>query len=127
MDAVVNAICGDITVGDNTFATHGCSVLTDEHRFHKGRLASLSSYAGFPDVPFRGNDIVIGRGRFFGPGNIALKGVTIGDNVIMAAGSVVTKHLPSGCFAAGVPARVVRFHGHEDGEAVERSTERGVA
>ena len=37
-----------------------------------------------------------------------LKGVVIGDNAVIAAGSVVTKDVPAGCIAAGSPARVVR-------------------
>lgn len=35
-------------------------------------------------------------------------GVTIGDNCVIGAGSVVTKDIPQGCFAAGVPCRVIR-------------------
>jgi len=37
-----------------------------------------------------------------------LKGVTIGDGAIIAAGAVVTKDVPAGCIAAGVPAKVVK-------------------
>ena len=37
-----------------------------------------------------------------------LGGVTIGDNVIIAAGSVVTHDIPSNCMAAGMPARVIK-------------------
>ena len=37
-----------------------------------------------------------------------LKGVTVGDGTIIAAGSVVTKDIPPNCLAAGVPARVIR-------------------
>lgn len=36
-------------------------------------------------------------------------GGTIGDNVIIGAGSVVTKDIPSNCFAAGNPATVIKF------------------
>jgi acetyltransferase-like isoleucine patch superfamily enzyme len=40
-----------------------------------------------------------------------LKGVTIGDNSVVAAMSVVTKSLPTNCIAAGVPAKVVKAIG----------------
>lgn len=50
----------------------------------------------------------IGNHVWIGTRVTILKGVTIGDDVIIAAGSVVTKDIPSGCLAAGVPARVIR-------------------
>jgi acetyltransferase-like isoleucine patch superfamily enzyme len=58
-------------------------------------------------VPDSGYDIIIGSGCFIGANAIILKGVTIGDNTIIGAGSVVTKDIPSNVFAAGVPAIVV--------------------
>jgi acetyltransferase-like isoleucine patch superfamily enzyme len=39
-----------------------------------------------------------------------LKGVRIGDGAVIAAGSVVTKDVPSHCLAAGVPAKVIKEH-----------------
>ena len=52
--------------------------------------------------------IKIGRGCFIGTRSIILKGVTLGDRVIIGAGSVVTKDVPAYSIAAGNPARVVR-------------------
>ncbi|MCZ3393024.1 sugar O-acetyltransferase, partial [Enterococcus faecium] len=37
-----------------------------------------------------------------------LPGVTIGNNVVVAAGAVVTKDVPDNCLVAGVPAKVIR-------------------
>ncbi|MDS0526243.1 sugar O-acetyltransferase [Clostridium sp. SHJSY1] len=49
-----------------------------------------------------GNDVWIG-------GNVTvLPGVTIGNNVILAAGAVVTKDIPDNCVAGGVPARIIK-------------------
>ena len=45
---------------------------------------------------------------WFGADVIVLGGVTIGDNTVIAAGSVVTKDIPSNVIAAGVPCRVLR-------------------
>ena len=39
---------------------------------------------------------------------VVLKGVTIGDGAVVAAGSVVTRDVPAGVMVAGVPARIIR-------------------
>jgi len=51
---------------------------------------------------------VIGSYCFIGCGSIILPNITIGDHVIVAAGSVVTKDVPSHCIVAGNPARVLK-------------------
>ena len=53
-------------------------------------------------------DVTIGRNVWIGMRSIVLKGVTIGDGAIVAAGSVVTGDIPSNTLAGGVPARVIR-------------------
>lgn len=50
----------------------------------------------------------IGKHVWIGAGAIILKGVTIGDGAIIAAGSVVTRNIPARCLAAGNPAKVVK-------------------
>ena len=52
--------------------------------------------------------IVIGDHVWIGNRAIILKGVNIGDGSIIAAGSVVTKNVPAGCIAAGVPAKITK-------------------
>lgn len=52
--------------------------------------------------------IVIQDHVWLGMNAIVLKGVTIGEGAIVAAGSVVTKDVPSHCLVAGVPAKVVK-------------------
>lgn len=51
--------------------------------------------------------ILIEDNVWVGAHTIILQGVTIGANSVIGAGSVVTKDIPSGCFAAGVPARPI--------------------
>ena len=52
--------------------------------------------------------VVIGRNVWLGSRVMVLKGVTIGDNTVVAAGAVVTKSLPANVVAGGVPAKVIR-------------------
>ncbi len=53
-------------------------------------------------------DIVIGQNVWLGDKVTILSGVTIGNNVIVAANSVVTHDLPSNCMVAGCPARIIK-------------------
>ena len=58
--------------------------------------------------------VKIGKFTWVGGGSIILPGVTIGDNVVIGAGSVVTKDIPSGVVAVGNPCRVLRKITEED-------------
>ena len=55
-----------------------------------------------------GAPITIGDNVWLGGGAIVCPGVTIGDDTVVAAGAVVTRDLPAGVLAAGVPATVKR-------------------
>jgi maltose O-acetyltransferase len=51
---------------------------------------------------------------WLGGGVVVCPGVTIGDDTVVGAGAVVTRDLPSGVVAVGVPARVIREIGERD-------------
>ena len=53
-------------------------------------------------------DTYIGKNCFIGTRSIILPGIKIGDNVVIGAGSVVTKDVPSNCIVAGNPAKIIR-------------------
>ena len=53
-------------------------------------------------------DTYIGKRCFIGANAIVMCGITIGDNVIIGSGSVVTKDIPSNCIAAGNPAKILK-------------------
>ena len=79
--------------------------------------------AGHPiDPELRKNDyqfnipIRIGNNVWLGAGVIVMPGVTIGDNSVIGAGSVVTKDIPSGVVAHGTPCKVVREINDHDKE-----------
>jgi len=63
-------------------------------------------------------DVVIGKDVWIGMGAIILKGVSIGDNSVIGARSVVTRNVPSGVLTAGVPAKVVRLLANDKEPAV---------
>jgi len=54
--------------------------------------------------------VIIGNNVFIGMRCMIMKGVTIGDNAVIGAGSIVTKDIPANCIAAGVPCKVIRYN-----------------
>ncbi len=108
MNTIFNVISGNIVVGSNTLFGHNCMVLTGTHKFHNGRRASLNE-SPEEETPDSGRDIKIGDGCFIGSGTIIQGKVNIGNNVMIGSGSVVTKDIPDGCFAAGVPAIIIHY------------------
>ena len=58
----------------------------------------------------------IGRNVWVGAGAVLLPGVSVGDNSVIGAGSVVTRDIPANVVAAGVPCRVLRPIGERDDE-----------
>ena len=87
-----------ITVGSHCQITWGVKLLT-----HGGGQVLRDKY---PDFDTFGK-VVIGNYVYIGTGSLILPGVTIEDNVLVAAGSVVTKSIPKGCVVAGNPARFI--------------------
>ncbi|MCD7827474.1 MAG: sugar O-acetyltransferase [Clostridiales bacterium] len=61
-------------------------------------------------------EVRIGRNCWIGAGAIILPGITIGDNTVVGAGSVVTKDLPSNVVAVGNPCKILRPIGERDRE-----------
>lgn len=101
-NAFINACChfqdqGGITLGDNCLVGHNVVFATLNHGFAPEERQSM--------LPA---PIVVGRNVWIGSNSTILQGVTIGDNSIIAAGSVVTKDVPANAIVAGVPARFIR-------------------
>jgi len=92
-----------IEIGDDVVIAAGVSILDHDHRTHvaDGRLV-------VENLEFTSEPIRIGSNVWLGDKVTVLKGVTIGDNVIVAANAVVTKDVEPGTVVGGIPAKVIR-------------------
>lgn len=90
-----------IKLGSDCYTAAGTTIVDS----HGHVLEAARRAAGERDQPA---PITIGNRVWTGQGVIILKGVTIGDDVIIGAGSVVTSDLPAGTLCAGQPARVLQ-------------------
>ena len=88
-----------VTFGDNVFIAPNCAFYTAGHPLDVAQRNARLEYS----LPIRvGNNVWIG-------GNVCvMPGVTIGDNTVIGAGSVVVHDIPAGVLAAGNPCRVIR-------------------
>ena len=88
-----------VHIGDNVMIGPNTLITTVGHPLSpKGRRMHL----GIAKPVHIGDDVWIG-------GNVTiLPGVTIGSNVVIAAGAVVTKDVPDNCVAGGIPAKVIK-------------------
>ncbi len=82
-----------IHIGDNTWLLRNAMVLA--HDYCRGENGTGKRYQTY-----------IGKNCVIGVNSIVLPGVKIGDHVVVAAGAVVTKDVPSHCIIAGNPAKV---------------------
>ena len=88
-----------VTFGDHVFIGPNCCFSTAGHPLDTAQRNAGLEYA---------KPITIGNNVWIGMGVQVLPGVTIGDNAVIGAGSVVTKDIPAGVLAVGVPCRPVR-------------------
>jgi acetyltransferase-like isoleucine patch superfamily enzyme len=86
-----------IEVGDDCLISYRVSILDHDHQFEYG-LSPVSSLVGANGAVF------IGARTFIGANSMILKGVSIGENSIVGAGSIVTKSFPPSSVVGGNPA-----------------------
>lgn len=90
---------GKIIFGDNVFIGPNCGFYTAHHPIDREQRNQGLEYAA---------PIIVGNDVWFGGNTVVVPGVTIGSNVVIGAGSVVTRDIPDGVVAFGNPCRVVR-------------------
>ena len=95
-------ICEGVTIEDDVFVGHNVSFINDKYP-RSTADGKLQTEADWQVVT-----TLVKRGASIGTGSVILCGVTIGENAIVGAGSVVTKDVPANTIVAGVPARLRR-------------------
>ena len=95
-------ICEGVTIEDDVFIGHNVSFINDKYPRATAGSGQLQTEADWKVVETR-----VKRGASIGTSATILCGVTIGENAIIGAGSVVTKDVPDNAIVAGVPARIV--------------------
>ena len=114
----------NIYLGENVRITMDCCIWAEQHSkivFGDNVLVGpgVKMFCGNHgikqcDVPIvyqdrQENDIIIGNDVWIGANSILVSGVSVEDGAVIAAGSVVTKHVPANSIVAGVPAKIIKY------------------
>ena len=99
----------NVNLNDTVFINYAPIIIGCGTKFSGGNLILTSNHQpdNFSNVVAQ--PVVIGSNVWITYNCIILGGVTIGDNVIVGAGSVITRDIPSNCIASGNPCRVVKL------------------
>jgi len=95
-------ICEGVTLEDEVFVGHHV-VFTNDRYPRATAGGKLQTEADWSCIP-----TLVKRGASIGSGAVLLCGITIGENALIGAGSVVTRDVPAGATVAGNPARIVK-------------------
>ncbi len=98
--------CEGVTIEDDVFIGHSVAFINDAYP-----RATTSGGALQTEADWKVERTLIRRGASIGSGATILCNVTVGENAIVGAGSVVTKDVPANTIVAGNPARVLRAVG----------------
>ena len=88
-----------ITIGDNCLFGPNVQLYTASHPLEPGKRNSGQEF---------GKPITIGNNVWIGGSSVVIPGVTLGDNVVVAAGAVVTKSFPDNVVVGGNPAKIIK-------------------
>lgn len=96
-------ICEGVTIEDDVFVGHGVTFINDAYP-----RATVAGGGLQTEADWRVETTRVKRGASIGSGATILCNVTVGENAIVGAGSVVTRDVPAKSIVAGTPARVLR-------------------
>jgi dTDP-4-amino-4,6-dideoxygalactose transaminase/acetyltransferase-like isoleucine patch superfamily enzyme len=96
-------VCEGVTIEDNVFIGHGVIFINDSYPRATAGDGELQT-----EADWKVERTIIRKGASIGSGATVLANVSVGENAIVGAGSVVTRDVPAGTIVAGNPARVLR-------------------
>ena len=96
-------ICEGVEIEDNVFIGHNVTFINDKYPHATNEDGSMQSEKDWEVVK-----TFVKKGASIGSSATILCGLTVGENSVIGAGSVVTKDIPPNVVAAGVPAKVIR-------------------
>ena len=96
-------VCEGVTIEDDVFVGHSVTFINDSYprATAGGQLQT--------EADWKVETTVVKKGASIGSGSTILSKVTIGENAIIGAGSVVTKDVPANAIVAGNPAKILRY------------------
>ena len=97
-------ICEGVQIEDNVFVGHSVTFINDSYPRATTAAGELQT-----EADWKVEKTVVRKGASIGSGSTVLSKITIGENAIVGAGSVVTKDVPANAIVAGNPAKVLRF------------------
>ena len=97
-------ICEGVEIEDNVFIGHSVTFINDTYPRSTTEAGEMQTEAHWKVEKTR-----ICKGASVGSGSTILCNVTVGENAIVGAGSVVTKDVPANAIVAGNPAKVLRY------------------
>jgi acetyltransferase-like isoleucine patch superfamily enzyme len=107
-------ICEGVVIEDNVFIGHGVTFINDSYPRATCAGGELQT-----EADWKVEQTVVKTGASIGSGATILSQLTIGENAVVGAGSVVTKDVPRNAVVAGNPARILRYLSNNDARAVD--------
>src|SRR5580692_4716292 len=95
-------ICEGVTIESGVFVGHGVMFINDRHPRATNEAGDLQT-----EADWKCQRMLVKRGASIGSGATLLGGITVGENAVIGAGSVVTKDVPPDTIVAGNPARIL--------------------
>jgi acetyltransferase-like isoleucine patch superfamily enzyme len=96
-------VCEGVTIEDNVFIGHSVTFINDSYPRATTAEGGLQT-----EADWKVERTLVKKGASIGSGSTILSNISIGENAIIGAGSVVTKDVPANSIVAGNPARLLR-------------------